>query len=190
MMDRMFRKTGWSCAWGSTFGALFGGIIDFFIGTSGLFALVLAGAGSLLGSYVGLRIELTGVEHPGTPTTVPSEVAGIHKQHGVMWALMGAMVGGVVGSTLGAGVASVGWLLYTDRVPNMMDYMNIVMVMMGGGMGGMTAGVVGAWWSAVRAGFIGEKRGMQLQSQQTNPQGQNSSDECGTVGDTGHVSGA
>jgi hypothetical protein len=188
MMDRLYRKTGWYCAWGSTIGALIGGIIDFFIGTSGLFALILAGAASLLGSYLGLRMGLTDVERPAT-TTVHPEVLGLHKQHGAMWALMGAMVGGVAGATLGSGVASVGWLLYTDRLPNMMDYMTIVMVMMGGGMGGMTCGVIGAWWSAVRAGFIGEKRGIELQSQRTNPEDHSPTDDCSEVGDTGRVSG-
>ncbi|MDI3328938.1 MAG: hypothetical protein QJR06_10315 [Alicyclobacillaceae bacterium] len=158
-MDRLYRTTGWGCAWGSVSGALFGGIIDFFVGTCGLLALVFAGAGSLLGSGVGWRIGLKGTENLVTQTDFPLEIVGIHKQHGAMWSLMGAMVGGVIGSTVGAGVAAVGWVWYMGHMPTMMDFMSIVNVMMGGGMGGMAGGVSGAWWSAVRAGFVGERKG-------------------------------
>ncbi len=162
MMDVLCRTTGWGCAWGSMSGALLGGIIDFLVGTSGLVALVVAGVGSLVGSYVGLRIGSKRVGHFVLQTNFPLDVVSIHKQHGAMWSMMGAMVGGVVGSTVGAGLAAFGWMLSTGHVPTIMDFMSIANVMMGGGMGGMTGGVIGAWWSAVRAGFVGEKRNVQF----------------------------
>lgn len=166
-MDRLYRTTGWSCAWGSFSAALFGGILDFLTGTSGLLTLILAGAGSLSSSYLGLRIGLKDVQDLLSSTNHPFEVIGIHKQHGAMWSLMGAMVGGVVGSTVGTVLAAVGWVLFMRRVPDMMGFMSIVNVMMGGGMGGMTGGVVGAWRSAVRVGFVGEKRKLPLSGQKT-----------------------
>lgn len=157
-MDRLYQTTVWNCAWGSVFGGLFGAIIDFLVGTSGLLATVLAIAGSFLGSYLGFRIGLKDVGYLVPRTNFPLEVINIRKQHGAMWALMGAMVGGVIGSMLGTGVAAVGWVFYISHVPTMMDFMPIVNVMMGGGMGGMAGGVSGAWWSAMRAGFIGEQK--------------------------------
>jgi hypothetical protein len=161
-MDILCRTTGWGCAWGSMCGALLGGIVDFLVGTSGLVALVLAGAGSLFGSALGFRMGWKRVEHFVPRTNLPLDVASIHKQHGAMWALMGAMVGGVVGSTVGALLAALAWMISTGHAPSMMDFMSIVNVMMGGGMGGMTGGVIGAWWSAVRVGFVGDKKNAQL----------------------------
>jgi hypothetical protein len=160
-MDRFYRTTGWGCAWGSLFGALLGGVLDFFVGTSGLLAFVLAGVGALLGSYVGFQIGSEHVENTVCHTTSSLDVVKIHKQHGAMWSLMGAMVGGVVGATVGAGVAAVVWVLYMGHMPSAMDFMSIFNVIMGGEMGGMTAGVVGAWWSAARAGFVGERKHVQ-----------------------------
>jgi hypothetical protein len=162
-----YRTTGWACAWGSAFGALVGGTIDFLIGSSGLMALVLAGLGSLTGSYVGFRAGLRDTGRFESRTDCLPEIAGIHRQHQVMWSLMGAMVGGVLGSALGAGVASLGWVFYIYHVPTMMDCMLIVNVVMGGGMGGMTGGVSGAWWSAVRTGFVKDKRDVSLSRQQS-----------------------
>jgi hypothetical protein len=174
IMEQLYRTTGWGCAWGSAAGALIGGILDFLAGTSGLLALVIAGAGSLLGGFVGFRIGSKSVQNMTQDTCNASEMAQIHKQHGAMWSLMGAMVGGAAGSTLGAALAAVGCLLCTYHVPmmlncmpsGMMDSMStttmnsmiIVNVVMAGGMGGMTGGVIGAWLSAVRAGFVGAKR--------------------------------
>jgi MFS family permease len=184
-MDRLYRTTGWGCAWGSAFGALFGGILDCVFGTSGLIALLLAGIASLLGSYFGFGIGSKHVKKLSPETPCPPEVLKFHKQHGAMWSLMGAMVGGSVGSIVGAGVAAAGCALCMYHMPatmfcmpstmmssmnsmnsgmmmsmssTMMNSMVIVNVIMAGGMGGMTGGVIGAWLSAVRAGFVGAKK--------------------------------
>jgi hypothetical protein len=175
IMHQLYRTTGWGCAGGSAAGALIGGILDFLAGTSGLLALAVAGIGSLVGSFAGFRIGSKSVQNMTPEASNASEVAKIHKQHGAMWSLMGAMVGGAAGSTLGAALAAVCCLLCTYHVPimlncmpsgmmdsmtpTMMNSMIIVNVVMAGGMGGMTGGVIGAWLSAVRAGFVGTRRG-------------------------------
>ncbi|WP_157076350.1 hypothetical protein [Alicyclobacillus kakegawensis] len=165
-MDRLYRTTGWGCAWGSMSGSIIGGIFDLFIGTSGLLAFLLAGFGAVLGSHVGFRVGSKDIENAICHLTSPLDIVKIHKQHGAMWSLMGAMVGGVVGATVGTGVAAAGWVLYMHHMemhmPNTMDFMSIFNVVMGGEMGGMTAGVIGAWWSAARAGFVGAKKDAQL----------------------------
>ncbi|WP_026962955.1 hypothetical protein [Alicyclobacillus herbarius] len=163
-MDRFYRTTGWGCAWGSVAGALTGSILDFLVGTSGLLACVLAGVGALFGSYIGFRVGSKDIENVVCHTAFPLDIVKIHKQHGAMWSLMGAMVGGVVGATVGAGAAAAGWVLYMHHMSNAMELMSIFNVIMGGEMGGMTAGVIGAWWSAARAGFVGEKKDVQLAS--------------------------
>jgi hypothetical protein len=134
-------------------------MIDLLLGTSGLVALVLAGAGSLFGSFAGFssvwreRCRLQQQRAVDVP-----ELKALHRQHEAMLSLMGAMVAGVLGSALGVGMASMVWLLYLHHVPTMMDYMSIANVVMTAGMGGMTGGVSGAWWSAGRAGFLCDKR--------------------------------
>ncbi|GAB7387433.1 hypothetical protein BSNK01_12690 [Bacillaceae bacterium] len=157
-MERLCQTTGWGCAWGSVAGALFGGSIDFLFGPSGLLALVFATAGALLGSFFGFKSGLKAVENEFLRANCPLEVISIHKQHGAICSLMGAKVGGMAGSAVGAGVAAVGWVWYLNDVPTMMEFMSMVKVVIGGGIGGMVGGVGGAWWSVVHAGFVGENR--------------------------------